>query len=282
MYEGENRQTGALVHYYAAPKGKKNPKDSTSITYSDSLTIQVFDSKGLLVRNLKQKVDSVGFGTLKWRLDEKGMRSPGSKKPKSTNAESGGMDVLPGIYKIVVKMDSTSDSTAVTVKSDFRKKHNLADETEKRAVIKRLQKSTEKLVAATDQIEESSVIVENILAQLKGNDNKSLDTLRKASKAMVDSLKAANEIVMGKKFTRQGYGRPYQTTAPAAINEASGYLRSKSKIGRAEMILVETAEAETAKTIARVNEFFSTQWATYRKLVENAKVPMFKDYSKIE
>lgn len=282
MYEGENRQTGALMHYYAAPKGKKNPKDSTSMTYSDSLTIQVFDSKGLLVRNLKQKIDSVGFGTLKWRLDEKGMRSPGSKKPKATDTESGGMDVLPGIYKIVVKMDSTSDSTAVTVKSDFRKNHNLADETEKRAVIKRLQKSTEKLVAATDQIEESSVIVENILAQLKGNDNKSLDTLRKASKAMVDSLKAANEIVMGKKFTRQGYGRPYQTTAPAAINVASGYLRSKSKIGRAEMILVETAEAETVKTIAQVNEFFSTRWAAYRKLVENAKVPMFKDYSKIE
>jgi hypothetical protein len=48
------------------------------------------------------------------------------------------------------------------------------------------------------------------------------------------------------------------------------------------MILVETAEAETEKAIEKVNAFFETQWTAYRKLVENAKVPMFKDYEKIE
>lgn len=282
MYEGENRQTGALIHYFAAPKGKKNPKDSTSMTYTDSLTIQVYDSKNMLIRTLKEKVDSVGFGTMRWRLDEKGFRYPGSKKPKATDSENGGMDVLPGTYKLVVKMDSTADSTMVTVKADFRKNFNLADETAKREVMKRLQNSTDKLVKATDQIEDSRVIVENILAQLKTNEDKSLDSLRKSSKAMIDDLKTANEMVMGKKFKRQGYGRPYQVTAPGAISEASRYLRSKSKIGRAEMILVETAEAETTKTIEKVNTFFETKWADYRKQVETAKVPMFKDYGKIE
>ncbi|SOE19866.1 Uncharacterized protein SAMN06298216_0367 [Spirosomataceae bacterium TFI 002] len=282
MYEGDNRRTGSLIRYYAAPKGNKNPKDSTTFTYTDSLIAKIYDATGLHIRTLKQKVDTVGFHTLYWGLNEKGNRYPGSKKPKPSDSENGGMDVLPGIYKVVVKMDSTSDSTMVTVKADPRKSFDLVGETKKREIVKRLYKSTDKLVQATDRLEESKITVENLIAQLKTSEDKGLDTLMKASKAMLDSLKSTNEIVMGKKFKRQGYGRPFQITAPGEISEASRYVRSKSKIGAAEMLLVENAEAETEKTIEKVNAFYETQWASYRKLIESMKVPVFKDYEKIE
>lgn len=282
MYEAENRKTGALIGYYAAPKGKKNPKDSTLFIYTDSLTAKIYDSKGLNIRTLKQKVDSVGFNTLRWSLDEKRSRYPGSKKPKPSDPESGGMDVMPGVYKVVLAMGDAKDSTTVTVKADPRKSYDLASESRKREISNRLQKSTDKLVAATDRIEESKITVENLISQLKTSEDKGLDTLMKASKAMLDSLKSTNEIVMGKKFKKQGYGRPYQITALGEISEASRYVRSKSKIGTAEMLLVENAEAETESTIEKVNTFYATQWTAYRKLIESMKVPVFKDYEKIE
>lgn len=285
LYEAPNRPTGARITFFAKPS-KKETKDKEGKVKdegfkTDTLYANIYSASGELIRTLQQKVDTVGFHRLIWSLDEKGNRMPGSKKPKKTDPERGGIEVLPGTYKVVLTLGKDKDSTTVTVKPDPRKEFNLANETEKRALLTRLQKSSDKLVTATDRLDEAKTIAERLQTQLKDEEGAAADTLKKASKKILESIKTTNEVIMGKKADRQGYGRPYQLTAIGKVGEASRYIRSKSKVTSAEVTLIEAAEVLTSEAIEKVNTFFDKDWKTYENVVKANPIETFKAYEPI-
>src|SRR6185437_14992466 len=85
----------------------------------DSARVRIYNDKNELIRTLRWSVDS-GFNRDYWGMDEKGDRQPGSPKPQRDAPEPGGLQVMPGTYKVVITYARASDSTFITVKDDPR------------------------------------------------------------------------------------------------------------------------------------------------------------------
>ena len=107
MFAGENRPSGAMISYWAKPASKK-----------DTAKIQIFEGDEC-IRTLTQMPDS-GINRIQWRMDKKGMRSPGTPTPKAGARERGGINVLHGNYEVVITLGEQESRTSLEVLADPR------------------------------------------------------------------------------------------------------------------------------------------------------------------
>jgi photosystem II stability/assembly factor-like uncharacterized protein len=277
LYDAENRRRGAAVSYYVLPT-----KDTSSKAKTDSVQVKIYNDKNELVRSLKWKADT-GFNRQWWGMEERGVRSPGSPKPRPGAQEPPGFAVFPGTYKVVLNLGTESDSTMVTVKDDPRINRSADVVRAQRNMVDRLRRSTAKLTEATDRLAESEEVLGKMLSQLRGVEGKDADSLRKATTAMQDSIKQIKEAISGKPSDRQGITRPPQRHVMSAIQTAQMYVVAKSVApGPQEETLVSQAEGMIGSALARINSFYATSWRAYRNLAESTKIPLFKDYQPIQ
>lgn len=249
----------------------------------DSATVRIFNSNNELIRTLRWDVDS-GFNRQYWGMEEKGVRQPGSPKPQPGAPEPGGLQVLPGTYKMVISYASASDSTFLTVKDDPRIGNKNEVKLAQRKIYDRLKKSAEKLTEGMDRLTEAEEVCTKMQSQLKGVEGKEADSLRKTTTKMTDEIKAIREIINGKTSDKQGITRsPFEVTVMNQMQLAQQSIGSKMVTpGAQEETLVVNAEKAVADVIQKINTFLDSKWADYRKLVEGTKVNLFKDYKPIQ
>jgi photosystem II stability/assembly factor-like uncharacterized protein len=301
---GENRKKGAKLSYFYNPPKKdtstakpatsnagrvQNPtsvqvtavKDTTkkNVTKYDTVYVKIYNTENKLVRTLQHKPDSTGYQAIMWNMTEKGVRNPGTPKPKKNAADANGIEVLSGKYKLVFVCGDAKDSSSIEIKDDPRVPVSREVQMAKRALYARMQKSIVQLTEATDRLTEAEDVAKIIQSQVKDKEGKELEDLGKASKTIQDSIKVKREIITGRKFEKQGYGRPYQITPQGKIFEAMGYINSKLIAPtNADLKLVEQLEILTKESIEKVNKFFATNWTDYRKKGESTSLKTFKDY----
>ena len=100
---------------------------------------------------------------------------------------------------------------------------------------------------------------------------------------MQDSIRIIREFISGKTSDRQGLSRPPQVTVLGIMQNAQQYITSKSVApGPQEEQLVKNAEEMINVAVKRINQFYASNWANFRKQVESTKVSLFKDYKPIE
>jgi photosystem II stability/assembly factor-like uncharacterized protein len=274
LWDAENRRRGAEVSYFITPA-----KD-TSSKKIDSLQVKIYNDKNELIRNLKWKADT-GFNRQWWGMEERGFRQPG--QARTSGAEPGGLQVFPGTYKVVLTYGKESDSTFVTIKDDPRLNKTEDVKLAQRKMLERLRKSSDKLVTGMDRLSESEDVLNKMSTELKGLEGKEMDSLRKATIAMQDTIKKIREFISGRNSDRQGLSRPPQITVLSTMQSAQQYIQSKSVApGAQEEQLVKNAEDMIAEATKRINNFYASRWADYRKLIETTKVNLFKDYQPIQ
>lgn len=275
MWEGANRPRGAEVSYYILPT-----KD-TGKAKMDSVNVRIYNEKNEVIRNLRWKADT-GFNRQWWGMEEKGYRQPGSPRVRGAAAEPAGLQAMPGTYKVVVALGKEADSTTITIKDDPRLNKTTETRIAQRRMIERLRKSSDKLLEGMDHLSESEETVGKIQTELKGLEGKEVDSLRKLTTVMQDSIKAIRESINGKTTDRQGLSRPAQITIMNKIGDAQTYIMSKSVApGAQEEQLVKNAEVAINDAVKRINNFYASKWMDYRRFVESTRVPLFKDYSPI-
>ncbi|MEJ7675072.1 MAG: hypothetical protein WKF59_20805 [Chitinophagaceae bacterium] len=328
MYEGKNRNRGAVYSFFLNPSLKTDsnfaPKkpglivDTTQKTIprtagedmagmqvdsskariglraqADSATVKIYNESNELIRTLKVKADS-GFNRNYWGFEMKGVRrlvdpnqSGGGRGFGRFGGDGGGehagQPVYPGTYKMVISFRGASDSTLMVVKGDpnVPLPRELYDARMK--VLKRLEKSTEKLSLVTDQLTDAEETIKKVEASLVGVQSKEADNLKKLNKAMTDSVKNLRDYIFGKKQEKQGYGTPYQVTVNGRLQEATIGIAGRNKIPDAqEMRQTEEAEFLVNDVTKRTNSFFNTKWKDYRNAVENSQIKLFKDVKAIE
>jgi photosystem II stability/assembly factor-like uncharacterized protein len=263
------------------PSATVIPKDSTkkNVTKYDTVYVKIYNAENKLIRTLQHKPDSTGYQAIMWNMTEKGVRNPGTPKPKKNAADANGIEVLAGKYKLVFICGDAKDSSSIEIKDDPRVPVSKEVQMAKRALYARMEKSIVQLTEATDRLTEAEDVAKTIQSQVKDKEGKELEDLGKASKSIQDSIKVKREIITGRKFEKQGYGRPYQITPQGKIFEAMGYINSKLIAPtNADVRLVEQLETITKETIEKVNKFFATNWTDYRKKVESTPLKTFKDY----
>ena len=110
-----------------------------------------------------------------------------------------------------------------------------------------------------------------------------LDTLNKAHKKITASAKTLREFIFGKKQEKQGYGTVDVITPISIIRDASMLIGGKNTMpGEQEERKLKEAETAIQAVIAKANEFFTKDWADFRKLVEANPIKKFKDYESIK
>jgi photosystem II stability/assembly factor-like uncharacterized protein len=277
LWDAENRRRGAVVSYYIKPT-----TDTSSKAKMDSLQVNIFNEKSENIRSLKWKADT-GFNRQWWGMEERGVRNPGSPKPRPNAPEPTGLQVLPGTYKVVLNLGKESDSTYVTIKDDPRIKKSAETIAAQRAMVERLRKSAAKLTEGMDRLSESEETLVKLQTQLRGLEGKELDSLRKVTTATQDTIKAIREFISGKTSDRQGITRNSGITVMSTLQDAQRYIMAKSVApGKQEEQLVANANGMINAALKRINSFYATRWADYRRHVEATKVNLFKEYKPIE
>jgi len=278
IWDATNREAGAPLSFYV----NYLPGDTSKKLKLDSASITIYNDKNDAIRTLKQKVDT-GFNRSFWGLEQKGFRVPGSVKPKPDAPEPRGRQVLPGVYKVVYTIGDAKDSTMITVKADPRITDRSKILIAQNAMFERLQKTSDKLTLGMDRLTEAEDLAKKMDAQLKDVEGKPADSLRKATKAIQDSIKNVRESISGKQFERQGYGQVPQVTVINQLQTANSYISAKTLTpGPQEEFLVKRAEDMVNDALKRINQFFDGPWKNYRSLAESTKLDLFKDYPPIQ
>ncbi|MGQ0739246.1 MAG: WD40/YVTN/BNR-like repeat-containing protein [Bacteroidota bacterium] len=313
IYDGDSRRRGAPVSFFI---NKPQRTDSTARTQpaavepvpapvvtgqgggrgglgqggpgtarrgGDSAMVRIYNASNELIRTLRWSIDS-GFNRQYWGMEEKGVRQPGSAKPQPGAPEPGGLQVLPGTYKLVMMYARASDSTFIAVKDDPRLGNRNDIKLAQRKMYDRLRISAGKLTEGMDRLTEAEEVCNKMDAQLKGLEGKEIDSLRKTTGKMKDEIKSIREFISGKTSEAQGISRnPFQVTVMTQMQLAQQSIGSKMVApGLQEETLLANAEKAAGEAIEKINGFFGGKWKDYRQQVEGTKMNFFKDYKPIE
>ena len=278
LYEGQNRSRGAAYSFFVKTKERAD----SSKGKMDSATVKIYSSGNELIRTMKIKVDT-GFNRNYWGFEMKGTRQPGSPKPKSGSSEPAGLSVYPGLYKLVINIGAAADSTMIVVNADPNVPNDKEIYNAKMVMLKRIEKSTARLVEITDRLTDAEETISKIESQLKNIEGKDTDSLRKAGKIMTDSIKNIRNFIFGKPQEKQGYGSPYQLTVNKILGDARGEVFGKTKIPDAQEVrITEELEGLVNEVVQKTNTFFKGPWQLYKKQADNTPVKLFNEYKEIE
>jgi photosystem II stability/assembly factor-like uncharacterized protein len=248
----------------------------------DTAFVRIYNDKDELIRTLRWGVDS-GFNREYWGMEEKGYRQPGSPKPRPGAPEPGGFEVLPGTYKVVISVGRDKDSTFINVKDDPRIGNHNDIKLAQQKMYDRLRQSADKLTEGMDRMTDAEEVCNKINAEIKDVTGKDIDSLRKSSGIMLDSIKVIREFISGKASQRQGLGREPGENVMSVIQIANQNIGGKMAApGPQEEKLVQNAELMINLAVERINAFFENKWKAYRQQAEGTKINLFKDYSPIQ
>ena len=277
LYAADNRGSDASINFFVRNDKVKPSKGN------DSVTVKIYNAANEAIRTYKAKADT-GFNRITWNFTTKGIRQPGSPKPRRGAAEpGGGMRAAPGMYKAVVSMGDVADSSMLNVQYDPRVKFDEAVYNAQKVMLQRLWQTSERLTAAMDRLTEMEDITRKLDGQLRDVEGKQADSLRKTNKAMQDSIKAIREFINGKRQEKQGYGTAYQLTVMTKLREPQQLILGKRSIpGAQEEKALEVAAAMVQQAVDKVNALSNGAWKNYRQLAESTPIKLFNDLNDLK
>ena len=293
IYNGENREYGALIKYYfkklpsvSSEKDKDEDDEEkedeieekeTKGPSKDSIYMKIYDGTRL-IRSLKKKIpDSTGIYTWQWYMDEAGVERP-SRKIRERKNEPGGTSVKPGNYRIELQyMDKTS-TASVTVESDPRLDVSAKSINESYSASKQLEQLTQTAADAVEQLVKSKNTAEELSEKLKKEDDKKFKVEIKASKEIVKKIDSLIALYLGKEDKRQGITRNPEVTVMQRLGTANWYSRSRPNgMTQTENTLIQHAQDQLNDALKETNSFFVTDWVEYKSKLERVEISPFKE-----
>jgi photosystem II stability/assembly factor-like uncharacterized protein len=280
LYAAENRPYNAALSFFVQPK---QAGDTSKLKIADSTMIRIYNSTGENIRSYKVKSDT-GFNRTYWNFSTRGTRNPQAPKPRPNAPEqAGGLQAPPGTYKIVYELGKEKDSTTLIVKYDPRSKFNQQAYEGKKTFTDKLNKQIARITTVNDALTDADDMVKKIDAMLKDAEGKDVDSLRKAGKAIQDSIKNIRYSIFGKPQEKQGYGTVPQLTTMSKINEARFLAIGKNAApGQQEEKAYNIATEMVQATVNRANEFLNGAWKKYRQQSELATSKIYKEVKLID
>ena len=292
LFNAENKKRGAMITYYLKEGKKKEEKPKkkdtdekdemaskkklTGVQKKDSIQFQFYDGDRL-IRTLKYKTpEKAGFHRIYWGMDEKGPDRPSRKIVKRKN-ETGGKDVKPGIYKVIMAYGEITSETMITVKSDPRLNVDIASANEVYEASSKISNMTQTAADAVKQLVESKNLANKYSKELKELDKEKYKDQIKSSKDIVKAIDSLVNIYIGKEDKRQGITRNPEINVIQRIGIAGGYIGSrKTGLTKTERDLLKYAEQDLKDALSKTNTFFTKEWKTYQEKMEAIKASPFK------
>jgi photosystem II stability/assembly factor-like uncharacterized protein len=299
MFNGDNRPFGAMISYVVNKPGEQKAQAATAQTTGrrgqpapaaqkeepksnvkyDSVTLEVFNSKGELIHTLKQKApEKNGLHRMYWGLDEKEARMA-SRHATRGRFEPGGVNVMPGTYKLRITFGDQKDSTNINVRFDPRLETTTAALQARYNLLKQVEQRQVLAANAMDRLRESKAIVEEFEKRLKDQKGEEYKSYKDISKVMKDSINKLMDEFVGKEDDRQGIVRNPEQHVNSMIGNARRYIGGTFDMpGATQERAMKQMDDHMNPVIKRVNDFYTSSWADYRKKMETLNVSIFKDY----
>lgn len=296
IFNGDNRPKGAMITYVLnKPEIKKIKKNSTKKKKSskttevklekpsvkfDSIFFEVYNAKNKLIRSIKMKAPKKnGLHRIYWGLKEKGERMPSREKVKKNAPEPRGITVLPGTYTIKLHVGNETVSETVNVKYDPRVKIASEVLNAKYNLLKQLENKTGIAGEATQRLLTSKEIVEDYKKRIKAQDEiKNKKELLKSQDEILKKIDNLLDDMLGKKDERQGITATEFPSTISYLFLARRYVSSLlQKPGKTEITLVKNADAKVSVVISKINKFYKTNWAAYKKMIKELNLSPFKE-----
>jgi hypothetical protein len=286
MFMGENRPFGARLTYSVSGVGDEKSNDGGEADSSgeeeEVVTIEIFNSDGELIRTLKDTPGHAGVNRTTWGLERKGVRGPSRRQPRPDADEPSGPDVLPGVYKVKMTYRGESDSTQVRVHFDPRIEYDMEDLEARQAMELELMALTQKAADATNRLLKALEMIETTEALMKSakenGSSERFEKLEAETKQIKKTLNTLLDHMVGKEDDRQGITRNPDPSVVSYLRQPGRYLGSA--IGgpdATERILMRKAREAVEKGVARISDFFNSDWSEYVKVVETANLSPVMD-----
>ena len=295
LYQGENRSSGAhITYWYKASdvettkendQKEDNEEDDNSLAEmsgpsKDSIYMKIYNGDRL-IRTLKRKIpDSSGIYKWRWFMNEAGGDRPSRKIRKRKN-ESSGSTVKPGTYKVELSNNGVVTETMIIVESDPRIDVSQKAIDESYNASKEIQAMSQVAADAVKQLVESKTIAENFSKDLKKDAGKDKTKYKEELKQSKDVIKKIDDLIalyIGKEDKRQGITRNPEVTVMNRIGSASWYSGTRPNgLTETERLLMKHAKVELKEALDKTNQFFITDWTTYKNKVQQITIPDFKE-----
>lgn len=292
MYAGTNKSNGAMLSIWL----KEKPKvDSTSTRRPglaanvDELKIKISDESGKVIRNLTRRIEP-GLNRVYWNLDRRGERFPslttggagggggggsgGFFGGQDPNAEPGGIQILPGKYKVIVQIGKDSDSSWINVKSDPRINIPLTSLIEKQKSIDEYLGLVKKTTAMVNKIKDARNTIKLVNDVIANTQDSSKTKFTNMSKGLEDKIKILLEIF----FTPEDFkGIDRADRLAGNLQRAAQFVNSSEGTpGPNATHAVKNITQQINAAAEKVTSFFDKDWAEYQKAVEAVPITLFK------
>ena len=275
MYQGENRKSGAIISYFIN-KPKIDKKKKNQIKY-DSIKLEIFDGERQ-IRTLKFKTPKEnGIHKTTWYLREKGV-ARASRRIRSSKREPSGVTVKPGIYKLKMTFGNEVSEQNIKVQFDPRLQISQSAINQKYNASKELEKYQEKIANIVKQLVESKNTATTLKGQLNKTDKKKYKNEIKSSTKIIKKIDTLIALYLGKIDKRQGITRNPEITVNQRFGKARRYIGSRfGEQTNTEVTLMNQFKEHFKKVLKQTNNFYNTDWKTYRKETEKIKISPFKE-----
>jgi len=287
MFAGENKAPGAWITMWApyvkpaAPAANAKP-GAREEKRPDQVKLVILSSTGDTVRTFSPRIDT-GMLRVYWPLNRNTVSPPSRQERQGEGGRGGfgGPQVLPGTYKVVAIWGKYKDSTTVNVKSDPRLGLKLEDLKAKDAAYRDLEKVVKKATEGFDQLKEARNTIRRVDAALVNTPDSTKQQLGKLSKVLQDSLNALEKLYMEPEDVKGIQRNEYNINS--ALSRAQQYINaSDGAPNQGAQRMIAQARTQTAEALTRINNFFSTKFADYRKKVEVVQYSLFKAYTPLK
>jgi photosystem II stability/assembly factor-like uncharacterized protein len=285
LYAGMNKTMGAMLSVWLKDKSKTD--STSSIKKQDELKIRILDSKGILIRTLSRKVEQ-GLNRFYWNLDRKGERFPQSGAQaergegrffQDPNAEPGGIQILPGQYKVIVQYGTEQDSSMINVMQDPRLILPMETLLEKQRSIDQYLALVKKTTAVVNKLKEAKSTI-RLVGEVMNNAPDTVKTrINAMGKSLEEKIKSLSEIF----FTPEDFkGIDRADRLVGNLQRASQFVNSADGApGSNAQNAIKKVTAEVNEASEKVNSFFLKEWLPYQKTVESTQVSLFKKINEL-
>lgn len=281
IFRGADKPRGALISYAV----KATSKQDTTFK-SDTVKVQI-SKDGQVLRNMTTIAKDPGINRFTWNLRRKGVRFPGTPRPKPNAPEPQGPLVSPGTYTIKLTYNGNEAMTTVNVKADPRIERSQTDMNAMAAKYDQVLSIIESTTALVDRLDESKKAMESALKIITADDSAAVTSVKEKSKDIKKRIKELREKVLPPEDIQGIYNDPAllssklgQATFYQGIGNFGGTFYNKP-IATLDLVMKDVqSDFDSFETEA--SKFFEEEWSPFREELEALDPSPFKELDELE
>lgn len=269
IFRGENRQLGALITYQVLSKG--NP-DSVQVA------VEIVDSEGKVIRKLRGPAKP-GINRVEWDLQRRGPEFPSLEAlRRQPDVDRPGITVLPGTYKVRIKLEGKIDSAEVRVWPDPRLPATEADRQANFAALVRVEQDIEIAAEAMQRLRQTRQALRALLEKIQERQDSTAQQVRQSAQKLQQTLDSLSYQIVPKEV--QGLLRD-----PRVLSEQLGYVYRSIQSSwdaptPAQIKYLEITEKRLEEILDQVNRFYAEELPPFRAQVEALQLEWIPTFEK--